>query len=113
MSSPNMVKHGVAISSEKAVKILPIQEAGLISVVIPYYNQTHFLSEAIESALAQTYSDREILVMDDGSTDDTTDMVRCHANVRYFHQTNSGLSGAVTRACGVAVAKDAQINGYN
>ena len=41
--------------------------------------------------LVRTYSHREILVMDDGSTNDTTDMVRCHVNVRYFYRTNSGL----------------------
>ena len=63
-------------------------------MVIPCYNQAHFLNEPIETAFAQSYSHREILVMDDGSTGGTTDMVQCHANVRYFHQTNSGLCAA-------------------
>jgi len=69
-------------------------ESGLASVVIPCYNQADFLDEAIESALAQTYSHREVLVVDDGSTDNTPKVTGGYAGVRYVRQKNSGVSTA-------------------
>jgi len=70
------------------------QEPGLASIIIPCYNQAHFLGEAIESALAQTYSNREIIVVNDGSTDETADVVKRYYQVRYVYQQNAGLSSA-------------------
>ena len=68
----------------------------LVSVVIPTYNRAAFLVEAIESVLAQTYPNIEIIVVDDGSTDDTRQVIgRYGDRVRYIFQLNSGLPGAV------------------
>ena len=68
--------------------------AGLVSVVIPCYNQAHFLSEAIESVLAQSYPHLEIVVVDDGSTDDTFEVAGRYAGVRRIRQDNQGPSAA-------------------
>ena len=69
-------------------------EAGLVSVVIPCYNQAHFLGEAIESVLSQTYPRHEIVVVDDGSTDDTAEVACRYPEVRLIRQENGGLSAA-------------------
>jgi glycosyltransferase involved in cell wall biosynthesis len=69
-------------------------ESDLVSVIIPCYNQAQFLHEAIESALAQTYSNREIIVVDDGSTDNIAEVVRRYSTVCYVYQENAGPSAA-------------------
>jgi glycosyltransferase involved in cell wall biosynthesis len=66
---------------------------GLVSVVIPCYNQAHFLSEAIESVASQTYEPTETIVVDDGSTDDTSHVADVHG-VRCVRQENRGLAEA-------------------
>jgi len=66
-----------------------------VSVITPTFNCAGFLDRAIASALAQTYTDYEVIVADDGSTDDTRDVVAPFATkVRYFFQPNGGLSSA-------------------
>jgi glycosyltransferase involved in cell wall biosynthesis len=74
----------------------PVIEANppLVTVVIPCYNQAHFLGEAIESALSQTYPNFEIVVVDDGSTDNTSDVASRYKQVRLVRQENRGLAGA-------------------
>jgi glycosyltransferase involved in cell wall biosynthesis len=66
----------------------------LVSVVITSYNQARFLSDAIESVLTQTYSQFEIVVVDDGSTDNASEVVARYPAVRYIRQGNQGLSAA-------------------
>ena len=62
----------------------------LVSVVIPVYNGEPYLAEAVDSVLRQSYRRFEILVVDDGSTDGTAELVRSIPGVRYVHQPNSG-----------------------
>jgi glycosyltransferase involved in cell wall biosynthesis len=69
-------------------------QASLVSVVIPCYNHAQFLAHAIESVLAQSYSNFELIVVDDGSTDDTAEVVRRYSPVRYVYQENAGRSSA-------------------
>lgn len=70
-------------------------EATLVSIIIPCYNYAHFLSEAIDSALRQTYPNIEILVIDDGSRDATANIAARYRNqVQYFYKSNGGLSQA-------------------
>lgn len=67
----------------------------LVSVVIPCFNDERFVGEAIESALAQTYADIEVLVVDDGSTDDSAGVAgRFGSPVRVVRKPNDGVSSA-------------------
>lgn len=66
----------------------------LISVIIPTFNTVDFLQRAIESVLHQTYSNFEILVIDDGSTDNTRLVLQECKIIKYFYQENKGLSSA-------------------
>ena len=70
-------------------------EAPKVSVVIPTYNRADFISEAIESALAQTHRPIEIVIADDGSTDHTKDVLRKYeSDIKYAFQPNGGLPSA-------------------
>ena len=70
------------------------QSRPLVSVIIPCYRQAHFLGEAIESVLNQTYPNREIIVVDDGSPDNTADVAGRYSAVRLIRQENQGVSAA-------------------
>lgn len=67
-----------------------------VTVVIPAYNRSQALRPTIDSVLAQTFTDWELLVVDDGSTDDTGDVVRSCTDprIRYLRQANAGHSAA-------------------
>lgn len=68
----------------------------LVSVIIPTYNRASFLKEAIESVLGQSYEYFELIIVDDGSTDDTKQLVQSFKDKRisYFYQENKGVSQA-------------------
>ncbi len=78
-------------------------ENPLVSIIIPVYNGERYVAEAIESAVSQTYRPIEIIVIDDGSTDETKRVVeRFENDVVYRYQINQGSSAA--RNTGVALA---------
>jgi len=66
----------------------------LVSVIIPCYNHARYLPEAVESVLNQTYPNIEIIIVNDGSTDDTETIIKKWPSVKYVAQTNQGLSAA-------------------
>lgn len=65
----------------------------LVSIVIATYNHGKYIAEVIESVLAQTHKNIEVIVIDDGSTDDTANIVKKYP-VKYVHQDNRGPSNA-------------------
>jgi glycosyltransferase involved in cell wall biosynthesis len=73
------------------------------SIVINNYNYARFLSQAIESALAQTYRDTEVIVVDDGSTDDSAEVIRSYGNrIIAVFKENGGQSSCYSRGFEVA-----------
>ena len=88
-----------------------IMENQTVSVIIPTYNRAYCLPDAIASLQQQTYTDWEALVIDDGSTDNTAEVVKAmsaqDARIKYHHQKNGGVSSA--RNTGLKIATGAWI----
>ncbi len=86
-----------------------IEKAPRVSVIIPTYNRAGIIAEAVDSVLAQDYKDFELIVVDDGSTDNTSEvMARYGDDVRVLFQENKGVSAArnrgITEASGKLIA---------
>jgi len=84
---------------------LLVQSDPLVSIVIPTFNRRQFVADAIESCLAQTYANCEIIVVDDGSSDGTGDYLqrRYGRRIAYIHQANQGPG--IARNRGIEAAK--------
>lgn len=74
------------------------KNCALVSVIVPTYNREDFIGEAIDSVLAQTYPDWELIIVDDGSEDQSADIIHQYAEkdkrIHYFYQENQGQSVA-------------------
>jgi teichuronic acid biosynthesis glycosyltransferase TuaG len=68
----------------------------LVTVIIPVFNSESYVASAIESVLTQTYSNWELIIINDGSTDNSERIIKSfpHDRIRYFYQTNQGVSSA-------------------
>lgn len=79
------------------------------SVIIPLYNKASYVAKAIESVLAQTFSDYELVIMDDGSHDDSyavaQKVIEGHANCHVYRQQNAGVSVARNNAVALSRGK--------
>ena len=77
----------------------------LVSIIIPAYNSERYIGETIQSILSQTYQNYEIIVVDDGSTDNTVEVVKSidDKRVKYIYQKNA--SQAVARNTGISNSK--------
>jgi glycosyltransferase involved in cell wall biosynthesis len=75
---------------------------GLVSILIPTFDRADYVVEAIRSAKAQTYPDRQIIIIDDGSTDDTAQRVAEIEGVEYYYQKKRGQGAA--RNLGLSLA---------
>ena len=76
----------------------------MISVIIPAYNHEQFIGPAIDSVLSQSWDDLELLVIDDGSTDNTAQVVKGYDDPRlsYFYQENQDAYNTINRGLGLA-----------
>jgi predicted O-methyltransferase YrrM/SAM-dependent methyltransferase len=101
--------HNLQSESVKQVSASPqLADRPLVSVIIPCYNQSHFLLEAVTSVINQTYKNWEIIIVNDGSLDTTSTVAKnlivanSQYQIRLVEQTNQGLSSA--RNAGIAAA---------
>lgn len=97
---------------EKTTKVTKIRAKSkrlpekTVSICIPTYNRKKYLRETIESVLAQSYKDYEIIIVDDGSTDGTADMIRSLGiPVTYYWQENAGDAAARNKLIELARGK--------
>ena len=76
----------------------------LVSVIMPAYNAAGYISQAIDSMLNQEYTNWELIVIDDGSSDDTANIVKAFDDprIRYFYQENRGQAAALNRGLDLA-----------
>jgi glycosyltransferase involved in cell wall biosynthesis len=78
-----------------------VTENPLVSVVVPVYNGEQYLATALHSILVQDYRPIEIIIVDDGSTDSSADIVQslaqAHKEIRYLYQANQGLAVSLNR----------------
>lgn len=74
-----------------------IEKGPLVSIIIPTYNRSHLIEETIQSVFAQTYTNWELIIVDDGSTDDTQSKLDRYKRdgFRYIHISHSGSLGKV------------------
>jgi glycosyltransferase involved in cell wall biosynthesis len=82
-------------------KILP----GLVSIVMPAFNGEKFIQQAVDSVLSQTYSNWELIIVDDGSTDNTAEIIRRYSGdsrIRTVHQENKGQASALDHGLDLA-----------
>jgi glycosyltransferase involved in cell wall biosynthesis/SAM-dependent methyltransferase len=104
MNAPTTLDIDFGSSNAKFSAAAGSSVAHSVALVITSYNHGHFLADAIESALAQTRSFGEIIVVDDGSNDDTAEVAARYPSVRCIRQSNQGLAAARNTGLRAAVS---------
>src|ERR1035437_4414559 len=97
-----------------STKMLPLEKSGMASperniadvcVIVPTFNRSQYLGEAIDSILNQTRPPAEIIVVDDGSTDKTSDVAKSYGDrIKYVWKENGGKPAAINLALRLAQA---------
>lgn len=82
----------------------PVSQLPLVSVIFPVYNGATYLREAIESILNQTYNNIELIIINDGSKDDSAAIIVTYLDprIRFYRQANQGLAATLNRSIGFA-----------
>src|SRR5690554_4386435 len=80
-------------------------EMPLVSIVIPCYNSENYVSECLESVLSQDYANIEVVVVDDGSTDSSLEILSRYPGIRVLSQANAGACVARNRGFGISRGK--------
>lgn len=67
-----------------------------VSIIVPVYNVEKYIKMAIDSLIKQTYQDIEIIIVDDGSNDNSLDIIKAYndSRIRIYHQSNNGVASA-------------------
>ncbi len=111
MKASSSIHSSVDVESSTEEWITPDYISGLVSVIIPTYNRNEFVVEAIESLRAQTWKSLEVIVVDDGSTDDTLTALKGipslgdSRTLRILEQPNAGVSAARSRGTRAATGE--------
>src|SRR5690554_713750 len=90
----------------------------LVSIIIPTYNRAHLIGETLDSVLAQTYQNWECIVVDDGSTDNTEEVMAAYiakdARFQYHHRPKDRLPGGnAARNYGFEVSRGEYVNWFD
>jgi glycosyltransferase involved in cell wall biosynthesis len=93
-----------ALNSEniQPIELEPLPEMPLVSILVPNYNYARYIGETIESALRQTYSKFEVIICDDGSKDNSCDVVETYlqkdSRIKLIRKSNGGVASALNAA---------------
>lgn len=82
------------IDFHRSMPTVNIEGNPLVSIIITTYNHGRYLADAVESVIAQTYANIELVIVDDGSTDNTPELLQRYPSIKYIYQSNEGLSAA-------------------
>lgn len=104
--TPRSCSYATPVTAGEMAELKPKPIAGSqVSVIIPSYNYGHFIREAIDSLMAQTLRPAEIIVVDDGSTDNTIEVLRAYGDsVKIICQENAGAAAARNRGAAIAAS---------
>jgi glycosyltransferase involved in cell wall biosynthesis len=92
-----------SVRSRQVPELTTTPQAGLVSIIVPCYNAARFLTETLESAFKQSYSNTELIVIDDGSTDKTAELIRSYGDrLKAEFGPNRGASAARNRGTALA-----------
>jgi len=99
MQQSNPIKKEVGVDTRQRANAEEVEREAFtpkVSIIVPVYNGSKYIRAAIDSALSQTYRNFELIVIDDGSVDDTRQIVESYGDrLQYFWKPNGGVASAL------------------